>query len=100
MFCCQVVLRLYSGPVSELRGGQRGAAGFTATFEIVAATRRGGSAKKGDPFARRTPRWPLATLAAQSALAIPTRPRGHGAGGRCRNTVPGQLKTQRPNRSA
>ncbi len=38
--------------------------------------------EKGDPFARGTsiaaPRWPFATLAARSTLAIPTCRRGRG----------------------
>jgi hypothetical protein len=40
------------------------------------------------------PRWPFATLAARSTLAIPTCPRGRGSQGPMLNHRVGQLATQ------
>jgi len=52
---------------------------LVASLKSLQRTRRGVSAEKGDPPARRTsttaPRWPSGTLAAPSTLAIPTCPR-------------------------
>jgi hypothetical protein len=64
--------------------------GFNGMFERLQETKRGGRLKKetrlrGDVDCR--PYHPLATLAARSAHAIPTRPRGEGARERCSTIV-------------
>ena len=79
---------------------EEGSGGFSGIFEIVAADKAGVVGEKGDPFARRTsidaPRWPFATLAARSTLAIPTCPRRRRGQGPMLDQFVGRLTTDGP----
>src|SRR5262249_48954032 len=73
------------GFITAKRHQAGGAAGLTATFEIVGADKAGVIGWKRRPICggrRSLPYHPFGTLAARSTLAIPTAQGGKGAVGR------------------